>query len=71
VSPSSIQQFVDHLGRGFVRAGMRPSGSVAEPRRSTDFVAIDPLVGCLPTDAEAAAELGNREELLLVIEYEA
>jgi len=50
-----LEQGLHDNGGGFVRAGVRSAGLVAQPLEPVDLIAGGPLVGGLATDAEARA----------------
>jgi hypothetical protein len=50
-----------------MRTGAGPAGAVVEALGASVRIAVDPLVAGLAADAEAATELGEREELTLEI----
>jgi len=67
----SLQQGFDDRPWGLVGARMRLARPILKPGRAVHLVALDPLVRGLAADAESHAQLGDREEVPLVIGDEA
>jgi hypothetical protein len=55
-----LEDALDDVGRGLVRAGARSAAVLVQPPRPALTVAVEPLVAGVPADAVAQAQLGHR-----------
>src|SRR5687768_10399232 len=54
--PPELERRLEHAGLGRMRAGVRSVRAIEQTVRPLSFVALDPLVALLPTDAVASAQ---------------
>jgi hypothetical protein len=68
--PSELERRFEHMGLGRMRARVRSVRAIEQPVWPFSFVALEPLVALLPTDAVASAQLGVREQATLGLDDE-
>ena len=71
-APAGVRQakrddLLDDGRIGLARRVMRPAGELVKAVLARLLVAVDPLVGRLPGNAEAVRQVGDRVELQLVV----
>ncbi len=60
-----LERRLEHVGFRRMRTGVGSVRAIEQPLRSFRFVAFEPLVALLPTDAVASAQLGVGEQAAL------
>jgi len=68
--PPELERSLEHVGIGRVRTRVRSVRAIEQTLRPFRFVALEPLVALLPTDAVASAQLGVGEQAALGLDDE-